>query len=76
LGLSNDQIIDLTAQAQTEADEATREALYKQIQGILLDESVSVFLGYPKRAIGTVAGVTGLVLSPIGNIVLRPVEIS
>jgi peptide/nickel transport system substrate-binding protein len=76
LGLSNDQIIDLTAQAQTEADEATREALYKQIQGILLDESVSVFLGYPKRAIGTVAGVTGLVLSPIGNIVLRPVDIS
>jgi len=76
LGLSNDQIIDLTAQAQTEPDSAKREELYKQIQGILLDESVSVFLGYPSRAIGTVAGVTGLVLSPIGNIVLRTVDIS
>jgi peptide/nickel transport system substrate-binding protein len=76
LGLSNDQIIDLTAQAQTETDQATREDLYKQIQGILLDESVSVFFGYPSRAIGTVAGVTGLVLSPIGNIVLRPVDIA
>jgi len=76
LGLSNDQIIDLTAQAQTEADPTKREELYKQIQGVLLDESVSVFLGYPSRAIGTVAGVTGLVLSPIGNIVLRTVDIS
>ena len=76
LGLSNDQIIDLTAQAQTETDQAKRGELYEQIQSILLDESVSVFLGYPKRAIGTVAGVSGLVLSPIGNIVLRPVDIS
>lgn len=76
LGLSNDQIIDLTAQAQVEPDSAKRAELYEQIQSILLDESVSVFFGYPSRAIGTVAGVSGLVLSPIGNIVLRPVDIS
>ncbi|MCA9860390.1 MAG: hypothetical protein KC438_11745, partial [Thermomicrobiales bacterium] len=61
LGLHNEQVIDLTAQAQVESDPATREELYKQIQGILLDDSVSVFLGYPSRAIGTVAGVSGLV---------------
>lgn len=76
LGLDNQQVIDLTAQAQTEPDTAAREELYKQIGGLLLDDSVSVFLGYPSRAIGTVAGVTGLVLSPIGNIVLRPVDIA
>ena len=76
LGLSNDAIIDLTAQAQTESDPAAREALYQQIQATLLEESVSVFLGYPSRAIGTVNGVTGLVLSPIGNIVLREVDIA
>ncbi len=76
LGLSNDAIIDLTAQAQTESDPAVREELYQQIQATLLEESVSVFLGYPSRAIGTVNGVTGLVLSPIGNIVLREVDIA
>ncbi len=76
LGLDNQQVIDLTAQAQTETDQAKREDLYKQIQGLLLEDSVSVFLGYPNRAIGTVAGVTGLVLSPIGNIVLRPVDLA
>lgn len=76
LGLDNQQVIDLTAQAQTESDQTKREELYKQIQGILLGDSISVFLGYPNRAIGTAAGVTGLVLSPIGNIVLRPVDIA
>ncbi len=76
LGLSNDAIIDLTAQAQTESDPAAREVLYQQIQATLLEESVSVFLGYPSRAIGTVNGVTGLVLSPIGNIVLREIDIA
>lgn len=76
LGLKNQEVIDLTSQAQIETDPAKREELYKQIQELLLADSVSVFLGYPSRAIGTVAGVDGLVLSPIGNIVLREVDIS
>jgi peptide/nickel transport system substrate-binding protein len=76
LGLEDPTIIDLTAQAQEASDPAVREELYTQIQTLLLENSYSVFLGYPSRAIGTVAGVTGLVLSPIGNIVLREVDIA
>ncbi|MBX3071659.1 MAG: hypothetical protein KF883_14230 [Thermomicrobiales bacterium] len=76
LGLNNEQVNELAAQGQIEADPAAREEIYKQVQQILLDDSVSVFLGYPSRAIGTAAGVTGLVLSPIGNIVLREVDIA
>ncbi len=76
LGLNNERVNELAAQGQVEADTAAREAIYAEVQQILLDDSVSVFLGYPSRAIGAAAGVQGLVLSPIGNIVLRDVSLA
>ena len=62
--------------AQTEKDPDKRKAIYAQVQQQLLADSVSVFLGYPKRALAAAKKVQGLVLSPIGNIVLRDVGVS
>ena len=46
------------------------------MQKLILDDAINVFLGYPDRAIGAAKAVQGLVLSPIGNIVLRDVDVS
>jgi peptide/nickel transport system substrate-binding protein len=76
LGFKNDRVNELNTLAQEEADPAVREEYYAELQQILLDEAVNVFLGYPSRAIGAKASVSGLVLSPIGNIVLRDVDLT
>ena len=46
------------------------------MQKLILQDAINVFLGYPSRAIGAAAKVQGLVLSPIGNIVLRDVDVA
>jgi peptide/nickel transport system substrate-binding protein len=76
LGYTNPQVNDLVAQGQLEADPAKRDTIYKQAQKLLLDDAVNVFLGYPSRAMGAAKKVQGLVLSPVGNIVLRDVDIA
>lgn len=76
LGFSNPQVNDLVAQGQLEADATKRDAIYKQAQKQLLDDAVNVFLGYPSRAIGTAKKVQGLQLSPVGNLVLRDVDLA
>jgi peptide/nickel transport system substrate-binding protein len=76
LGYSNQTVIDQALQAQEEADEAARAQLYVEIQKQILADSVSVFLGYPARAIGAAAGVQGLLLSPLGSLVLRDADIA
>jgi peptide/nickel transport system substrate-binding protein len=76
LGYSNERVNEATLQAQEESDLEARVALYKEIQQLILDDAISVIFGYPSRAIGTTKGVTNLVLSPIGNIVLREVDVA
>lgn len=76
LGYKNQTVIDLAAKAQEEPDPAKRTALYVQIQQQLLADAVSVFLGYPSRAIGAAKKVQKLVLSPLGSLVLRDVAIA
>jgi peptide/nickel transport system substrate-binding protein len=76
LGYANQAVIDQAAQAQEEPDEAKRAALYVEIQKQILADAVSVFIGYPSRAIGAAAKVQGLVLSPLGSLVLRDVDLT
>jgi peptide/nickel transport system substrate-binding protein len=76
LGYQNPTVIDLTAKAQEEPDEAARTALYLDIQKQILADSVSVFLGYPSRAIGAAKKVQNLKLSPLGSLVLREVDLA
>jgi peptide/nickel transport system substrate-binding protein len=76
LGYKNDRVNELNMQAQTEVDQAKRADLYKEAQRLILDDAIKVFLGYPSRAIGTAKRVTGLQLSPVGNLVLRDVDLT
>ena len=74
LGYQRAEVVDLVAQAQVERDPAVRAELYKQVQTYILEDSASVFLGYPSRAIAAQADVKNLQLSPLGSIVLRAVD--
>ena len=76
LGYKNDRVNELNTLAQEEADQNKRAEYYAEMQQLILQDAINVFLGYPSRAIGAAAKVQGLVLSPIGNIVLRDVDVS
>jgi peptide/nickel transport system substrate-binding protein len=76
LGYKNDQVIQLVTDAQIEKDPEKRTQQYLDAQKLILDDAINVFLGYPDRIIGAAKKVQGLVLSPIGNIVLRDVDIT
>ena len=77
LGYKNDRVNELNTHAQEEADPAKRaRVLHRRCSKLILDDAINVFLGYPSRAIGAAKGGPGLVLSPIGNIVLRDVDIA
>ncbi len=76
LGYKNDQVVQLVTDAQTEKDPEKRAEQYKQAQKLILDDAINVFLGYPDRIIGAAKKVQNLILSPIGNMVLRDVDIS
>jgi peptide/nickel transport system substrate-binding protein len=76
LGYKNDRVNELNTLAQEEADQDKRAQYYAEMQKLILDDAINVFLGYPDRAIGAMKTVQGLVLSPIGNIVLRDVDVT
>jgi peptide/nickel transport system substrate-binding protein len=76
LGYKNDRVIELVTNAQTEKDPDVRTQQYLEAQNLILDDAINVILGYPSRIIGAAKNVQGLVLSPIGNIVLRDVDIA
>lgn len=76
LGYKNDRVNELNTQAQIEADPAKRAEIYLEAQKLILEDAINVFLGYPSRAIGTAKSVQNLLLSPLGNIVLRDVNLA
>jgi peptide/nickel transport system substrate-binding protein len=76
LGYENPQVNELNTQAQVESDQDVRLELYAEAQQLITEDAINVILGYPSRAIATIANVENLVLSPIGNIVLRDVDLS
>ncbi|CAN5697252.1 ABC transporter substrate-binding protein [soil metagenome] len=76
LGYENARVNELNTQAQIEQDQDARLAQYAEAQQLIVDDAINVILGYPGRVIGTQASVQNLVLSPIGNIVLRDVTLA
>jgi peptide/nickel transport system substrate-binding protein len=76
LGYENARVNELNTNAQVEQDDAARLEMYAEAQHLIVEDAINVILGYPARAIGTQATVQNLVLSPIGNIVLREVDIA
>ena len=76
MGFKNTDLQDLVAKAQVEADSDARAKLYVDAQKIVLDDATMVVLGYPERAIGAKATVQNLLVSPVGSLVLREVDIA
>lgn len=76
LGYKNEDVDALVLEAQEIADPDARAGLYAQAQELILDDGINVILGYPEKAIGALAGVANLQVSPVGAVVLREVDIS
>ncbi len=76
LGYQNEEVNRLNLQAQEEPDPAKRAELYIQAQKLILQDAIKVILGYPSRAIGAHKRVQNLKLSPVGNLVLREVDLA
>jgi peptide/nickel transport system substrate-binding protein len=75
MGYQNETVNELVLEAQVTADPDARAALYAEAQELILDDAIMVILGYPERAIGAQATVQNLVVSPVGSVVLRDVDL-
>ncbi len=76
LGYDDPDVAALIEEAQVTADPAARTQLYLDAQRAIVDDAVWVTLGYPERGIGARAAVQGLVVSPVGSVVLREVTLT
>ena len=76
MGYKNEKVNELVLKAQETADPDARAKLYVEAQGLILDDSIMVVLGYPEKAIGALATVENLKVSPVGALVLREVDIA
>ncbi len=76
LGYKNDRVNELNLEAQQTADPDARAALYAEAQKLILEDGIMVVLGYPEKAIGALATVGNLVVSPVGALVLREVDLT
>lgn len=76
MGYKNERVNELVTQAQEEADPDARAKLYVEAQGLILDDSIMVVLGYPEKAIGALATVQNLKVSPVGALPLREVDVA
>jgi peptide/nickel transport system substrate-binding protein len=75
MGYQNEAVNELVLEAQETADPDARAALYAEAQGLILDDAIMVILGYPEKAMGAQATVQNLVVSPVGSVVLREVDL-
>jgi peptide/nickel transport system substrate-binding protein len=76
MGYKNEEVNELVLQAQEVADPDTRAEIYFKAQDLILDDSIMVVLGYPEKAIGALATVENLKVSPVGQLALREVNIA
>jgi peptide/nickel transport system substrate-binding protein len=76
LGYKNERVNELNLEAQVTADPDARAALYAEAQKLIMDDAIMVVLGYPGRGIGAQATVQNLVVSPVGSVVLREVDLA
>ena len=66
----------LNADAQVERNADKRRDLYLKSQRLILEDAPFVTLGYPQRAMGAKASVDGLLVGPLGDVVMRGVKTS
>jgi len=75
MGYENPDVDALNKDAQVERDPQKRRAMYLKSQQMILNDAPFVTLGYAKRAMGTKANVQGLLVGPLGDVVIRGVKI-
>jgi ABC-type transport system substrate-binding protein len=76
MGYKNEEVNELVLQAQETADTDIRAELYFKAQELIMADSIMVVLGYPEKAIGALATVENLKVSPVGALVLREVTLA
>lgn len=76
LGYDDAEVSGWIEEAQVTADQDARTQLYLDAQRAIVEDAVWVTLGYPQRGIGARAAVEGLLVSPIGSVVLREVSLT
>lgn len=76
MGYKNGTVNELVLEAQETPDPDARAGIYAEAQKLILDDGIMVILGYPEKAIGALATVENLKVSPVGAVVLREVELA
>jgi peptide/nickel transport system substrate-binding protein len=75
MGYQNPEVDKLNADAQVERNPDKRRDLYVKSQRLILEDAPFVTLGYPQRAMGAKASVDGLLVGPLGDVVMRGVKV-
>jgi len=75
MGYNNPEVDRLNKAAQVERDPQKRRDLYVQAQKLILSDGPFVTLGYPHRAFGAKANIHGLLVGPLGDVVIRGVTV-
>ncbi|HVI85721.1 MAG TPA: ABC transporter substrate-binding protein [bacterium] len=75
MGYENPQVDKLNKDAQVERDPQKRREMYLKSQQLILQDAPFVTLGYAPRAMGAKANVQGLLVGPLGDVVIRGVKI-
>ena len=76
MGYENPEVDKLNSDAQVERNADKRRDLYLKAQRLILEDAPFVTLGYPQRAMGAKASVDGLLVGPLGDVVMRGVKTS
>ncbi len=74
MGYENPEVDKLNSDAQVERNADKRRDLYLKAQRLILEDAPFVTLGYPQRAMGAKANVDGLLVGPLGDVVMRGVK--
>ena len=75
MGYENPQVDKLNKDAQVERNVDKRRQMYSSAQRMILDDGPFVTLGYAQRAMGAKANISGLLVGPLGDVVIRGVKI-
>jgi len=76
MAYQNAEVDKLNTQAQVERSPERRRDMYVQAQRLVLNDGPFVTLGYPKTAWGAKAEVGGLLVGPLGDVVIRGVRLT
>ncbi len=75
MGYANPEVDRLNTSAQVERNSDKRREMYVSAQRLIMSDAPFVTLGYPETAWGTKANVSGLLIGPLGDLVLRGVKL-